>query len=73
MVEWNELLVLGTSHFGGVGSSPIPIILLTFLKNLLPLVFCPNAVSIFYPYSLLLCYNLQAGWTSGLRRSYLSV
>ncbi len=30
-VERSNALVLGTSHFGGVGSSPTPVILLTFL------------------------------------------
>ncbi len=31
MAEWSKALVLGTSHFGGVGSSPTPVFLLTFL------------------------------------------
>ena len=30
MAEWSKALVLGTSHFGGVGSNPTPVI---FLSN----------------------------------------
>ena len=39
MAEWNEVLVLGNSHFGGVGSSLSFVILLTFLHKVLFLVF----------------------------------
>ncbi len=35
LAEWTKALVLGTSHFGGVGSSPTPVILLTFLYKVL--------------------------------------
>ena len=34
MAEWSKALVLGTSHFGGVGSNPTPVI---FLLNF---IFC---------------------------------
>ena len=35
VAEWSKALVLGTSHFGGVGSSPTPVILLTLLYKVL--------------------------------------
>ena len=31
MAEWSKALVLGTSHFGGVGSNPTPV---TFFANI---------------------------------------
>ena len=27
MAEWSKALVLGTSHFGGAGSNPVPVII----------------------------------------------
>ena len=35
MAEWSKVLVSGTSHFGGVGLSPTPVILLTLLYKVL--------------------------------------
>ena len=32
MAEWSKALVLGTSHFGGVGSNPTPVIFFSFLE-----------------------------------------
>ncbi|WP_288063601.1 hypothetical protein, partial [Herbaspirillum sp.] len=49
MVEWSKGLVLGTSHYGGLGSSPTLVILLTFLKKLLLLEFGTHKVSITHP------------------------
>ncbi len=38
MAEWFKALVKGISYYGGVGSSPTPVILLTLLyKELFPL------------------------------------
>ena len=48
MAEWSKALVLGTSHFGGVGSSPTPVILLTRLFKVLYPVFWTPAHGIFY-------------------------
>ena len=28
MAEWSKALVLGTSHFGGAGSNPVPVIIM---------------------------------------------
>ena len=33
VAEWSKALVLGTSHFGGVGSNPTTIKLFTFRRN----------------------------------------
>ena len=33
MAEWSKALVLGTSHFGGVGSNPTPVIFIFVLSN----------------------------------------
>ena len=30
MAEWSKALVLGTSHFGGVGSNPTPVMFFFF-------------------------------------------
>ena len=68
MAEWSKALVLGTSHFGGMGSSPTPVILLTFLyKVLIPLYWTPGR-GIFYHHQCYWPHNIQAGWLSGLRR-----
>ena len=32
VAEWSKALVLGTSHFGGVGSNPTTIKFFTFLE-----------------------------------------
>ncbi len=66
MAEWSKALFLGTSHFGGVGSSPTPVILLTLLYKVLFPVFWTPAHGIFHPCHWL--HNIQAGWPSGLRR-----
>ena len=34
MAEWSKALVLGTSHFGGMGSNPTPVIADRFLSFL---------------------------------------
>ena len=31
MAEWSKALVLGTSHFGGAGSNPVPVSMCTWL------------------------------------------
>ena len=67
MVEWNELLVLGTSHFGGVGSSPTIVILLTFLKKVLFPLFWTPAHGVIYTHPCNWPQNIQAGWLSGIR------
>ena len=34
MAEWSKALVLGTSHFGGAGSNPVPVIIfISLFKN----------------------------------------
>ena len=33
MAEWSKALVLGTSHFDGVGSNPTAATILLFFKN----------------------------------------
>ncbi len=59
---------MGNSHFGGVGSIPLPVILLTFLyKVLFPLFLTPTH-GIFYYYPCYSPHNIQVGWPSGLRR-----
>ena len=35
--EWSKALVLGTSHFGGAGSNPVPVIIrLGIIKRQIP-------------------------------------
>ena len=65
--ELYGVLVLGTSHLGGVGSSPTPIILLTFLKKVMfPLFWTPPHAVIYY-YRCYWPQNIQTGWPCGLR------
>ena len=64
---------MGTSHFGGVGSIPFPVILMTFLyKVLFPLFLTPTPC-IFYHYPCYSPHNIQAGWLSGLRHQSLQL
>ena len=53
MAEWYEALVSGSSHFASVGASATPVILLTFLYNVLLPLFSTPAHGIFYNYP---CY-----------------
>ena len=39
MAEWSKALVLGTSHFGGVGSNPTPVIFYAILLAVIILLY----------------------------------
>ena len=65
--EWSKVLVNCTSHFGGVGFSPTPVILLTLLCKVLFSLFWTPAHGIFYHHPCCWPQNIQAGWPSGLR------
>ena len=59
MAEWSKALVLGTSHFGGVGSNPTTIkrVFGQFgTKNFVTMTTCD------------ISWSRQSGWPSGLRR-----
>ena len=68
IAEWSKVLVSGTSHSGGLGSSPTPLILLTFLYTVLFHVFWTPEYDIFYHHECCWTHNLQAGWRSAMRR-----
>ena len=66
MAEWYKELVYGTRHFDGVGSSPTPVSLLTFLYEVLFPLFETSAHGIFYHNQYYWPQNTQAGWLIGL-------
>ncbi len=68
MAKWSKVLVFGISHYGCVGSSPTPVILLKFLYKLLLQVFWTPAHVIFEHHPCHWSWNIQAGLPSGLRR-----
>ncbi len=68
MAKWSKLLVWGISHFGGEGSTPSPVILLTFLYKVLFPIFWKLAHGIFYHHTCHWPEYIQARWPSALRR-----
>ena len=67
IAEWSKALVLVTSHFGGRGSSPTTVILLTFLYKVLFSLFWTPAHGIFYHHPFYWTHNIQAELPSGRR------
>ncbi len=55
-----------------MGSSPTPVVLLTFLYKVLFPLFWTSAHGIYYHHECYWVHKLQAGWPSGLRRWFMA-